>query len=431
MHTLLATTGSSPQVITETLFAIDQSGQNWPDEIFLITTSFGKNKAIEGLITQGHLERLCQEIQRKPPVFNASHILVAPGADGAPVEDARSLADHEALANFIMTQVRNLTTHKENSLHASLAGGRKTMTFYIGYAMSLFGRQQDTLSHVLVSPGYENLRDFWFPTLSDAYRFLSNGSQTLDASKAEVMLASIPFIRHRSNLPQIILQHENKNIESVDFSRLIRLINHGENAEAIHVTIDLNERKIIVSDLDGTIRIEFAPRLLELAFYTLMARATLEDEADITRPPDTRGSSAKKDDIGLAVVFLKELMPLCGLEYGKTLSDSIQIMRDWIFRQPGYYLKENTFDSLEAGMSYSWFDTRKTELNLIFREKLPENLLRWVAPSIIWDKERRRLPMSEAPKTPKGSGYGINLKKEQISIIELTPDNHGTHRSFF
>ena len=92
-HTLLATTGASPQVITETLYAIHHSNAQWPDALFLITTSFGKRKAVQGLLEEGHLQRLCTQLQRPLPAFDASHVLVAPGADGQPVEDARSVAD--------------------------------------------------------------------------------------------------------------------------------------------------------------------------------------------------------------------------------------------------------------------------------------------------------------------------------------------------
>jgi CRISPR-associated protein (TIGR02584 family) len=38
------------------------------------------------------------------------------------------------------------------ALHCSLAGGRKVMSFYSGYLFSLGGRQQDRLSHTLISP---------------------------------------------------------------------------------------------------------------------------------------------------------------------------------------------------------------------------------------------------------------------------------------
>ena len=49
------------------------------------------------------------------------------------------------------------------SLHVSIAGGRKTMGFYVGYALSLFARDQDRLSHVLVPPSLESRQDFFYP----------------------------------------------------------------------------------------------------------------------------------------------------------------------------------------------------------------------------------------------------------------------------
>lgn len=214
-HTLLATTGASPQIVTETLYAIHHENQPWPDEIFLITTSFGKRKAVEGLLEQQHLQRLCEQLQLPMPAFDAAHVLVTPGADGTEVEDARSLADHEALANFIMTEVRNRTASDDTSLHASLAGGRKTMTFYIGYAMSLFGRPQDTLSHVLISEGYENIPDFWFPTRDEPHRYVDNRGEMLDASDAQVTLAVIPFVRLRDGLPEALHNGTNSFIDTV------------------------------------------------------------------------------------------------------------------------------------------------------------------------------------------------------------------------
>lgn len=225
-HTLLATTGASPQVVTETLYAIHHKNLQWPDDIFLITTSYGRSKAVKGLIEDGHLQRLCDELNRPVPKFDTTHVRVTPGEDGNEVEDARSLADHEALANFIMTEVRNRTASADTSLHASLAGGRKTMTFYIGYAMSLFGRTQDILSHVLVSEGYEGPNDFYFPTKA-SHPVLSQEKHTygqavtdrqgnpLDAKNATITLALIPFVRLRDGLPEALHNGTNSFIDTV------------------------------------------------------------------------------------------------------------------------------------------------------------------------------------------------------------------------
>ena len=406
-HTLLATTGASPQVVTETLYAIHQSNAQWPDAVFLITTSFGKEKAVQGLLQEGHLQRLCQQLQRPMPSFDESHVLVAPGADGNAVEDARSVADHEALANFIMTEVRNRTAQPQGSLHASLAGGRKTMTFYIGYAMSMFGRAQDTLSHVLVSEGYENTRDFWFPTSQEPYRFVQNAQkQTLDASLAQVTLAPIPFIRQRNDLPPVLLQ----NTSVVDFAQLVQLINLGENPQLLRLCVDLPEKCIKMCAADSNLCLEFKPGLLELAFYTLMARSTVEQETDLTRP------SSSKADLGMASSLLEELMPICGLDSEHQISNNLRKINDWNIKER--QLTDRTLDSLKTGMPATWFDSRKNKLSDLFAQQLPINLVRWITPSAIWDENGKRIPQDRIERTPKGGGYGINLQAHQISIVE-------------
>nr|WP_255555604.1 CRISPR-associated ring nuclease [Enterovibrio paralichthyis] len=52
------------------------------------------------------------------------------------------------MAGFIVRKVFSLTLNENCAVHASLAGERKIMAFYFVCAMPLFGREQDTLSHV-------------------------------------------------------------------------------------------------------------------------------------------------------------------------------------------------------------------------------------------------------------------------------------------
>ena len=406
-HTLLATTGASPQVVTETLHAIHHENLQWPDDIYLITTSFGKKAAVKGLLEEGHLQRLCIELNRPMPAFSGNHVLVTPGADGTEVEDARSLPDHEVLANFIMTEVRNRTASPDTSLHASLAGGRKTMTFYIGYAMSLFGRAQDTLSHVLVSEGYENIPDFWFPTQSEAHRYVDNRGRKLDASTAEVTLAPIPFIRHRRNLPQVLLQSDS----TVQFADLVQLINLGENRQDIRVSVDLPAQTLRVHNENNTLNVEITLGLLELAFYTFMARATLKGETDWTRP------SKDKRDAFFAKVLLEDLLPLCGLACSDDPLDNVNRLSNYNTMHTRF--KSDTIEALRCGIAQNWFDSRKNKITRALTEKLPENLVRWIAPASIWTEDGTRLSDDEIEKTLKGGGYGLPLEKHQISIVEI------------
>ena len=105
---LLAVSGMSPAIITETLYGINKRGDAWPNAIKVITTSIGAEKIWNGLINQGHLARLCEALGKPLICMDQTDILVVPDASGNPVVDARTESDHEALANFITSQVRDI-----------------------------------------------------------------------------------------------------------------------------------------------------------------------------------------------------------------------------------------------------------------------------------------------------------------------------------
>lgn len=407
-HILLATTGESPQVVTETLYAIHQEGLRWPDEIRLITTTIGKARAQKGLLDEGHLASLCEEIGRPHPTFGSAHIEVVPGSNGQDVDDARSLEDHEALADFIMTKVRDLTSDAKLTLHASLAGGRKTMTFYLGYALSLFGRRQDSLSHVLISKGYESHRDFWYPSHKqgalyayDGQPLLTDDGQPLMPRDAKVTLAPIPIVRHRHDLPEVLTQSGS----SVHFRELVRLINLGEQPEELQLCIDLNEQLIKVSDTQGSLHFVFKPGVLALAFYAVMVRATLRGDSTLYRPA---GDYAHAAGVILRDLVVPELAAL----NEQPVSDSSQATLESL---EGLF-KGNTLNALKRPLTYTWFDQRKNELSTMFKEKLTERVSSWLTPELIWDDAGERL--DHATKS-KGGGYGIPLPVSNITLIEV------------
>jgi len=79
------------------------------------------------------------------------------------------------------------------------------MGFYLGYALSLFGRPQDRLSHVLVSEPFEGNWDFFYPTPYD--RVIETGEKKLaNTAEARVSLAEIPFVSLRHGLPEALLE---------------------------------------------------------------------------------------------------------------------------------------------------------------------------------------------------------------------------------
>ncbi|MDS4025462.1 MAG: CRISPR-associated ring nuclease Csm6 [Candidatus Contendobacter sp.] len=209
---LLCVAGLSPQIVTETLYALTVTGEPRfvPTEIHLLTTAEGAERARLTLLSDdpGWFHRLRQDYGLPAIRFTLDTIHILRAADGRrPLNDIRELADNEAIADAITHQVRTLTADPDSAVHASIAGGRKTMGFYLGYALSLFGRPQDRLSHVLVSSPFESNPNFFYPTPVERVIFATGPDQRpLDASSATVMLADIPFVRLRDGLQESLLR---------------------------------------------------------------------------------------------------------------------------------------------------------------------------------------------------------------------------------
>ena len=233
MNILLATTGASPQVLTETLFAIHQSGRPFPDKVYVITTKSSLEVLLNGLFRDGHLQALKDEHGLPSFEFDESHIWLIEDHEGCQIDDAKTIEDQAYMADFITRKVFELTQDGSVSLHASLAGGRKTMAFYLGYAMSLYGRPQDTLSHVFVQNDFEFVRDFWYPTKADKFVAGKNNIGEVNCKDADVILAEIPFVRMRKSVDESLMSSVEKN----SFSQTVGMMNATVSGE-IEVTFD-------------------------------------------------------------------------------------------------------------------------------------------------------------------------------------------------
>ncbi|MEY4592618.1 MAG: hypothetical protein RIR18_1513 [Pseudomonadota bacterium] len=208
---LLAVTGLSPQIVTETLYALAVARETpWvPDEIRVVTTIEGAERAKLTLLEPdtGHFHALCRDYGLSGKIlFNAEQIQVIRNAEGLPLSDIRTPEDNTLAADALLAEVRSLCADEHTELHVSIAGGRKTMGFFLGYALSLFGRVQDRLSHVLVNDPFESLTDFYYPPATPKVLYTRDG-RPMHTSAAKVMLAEIPFVRLRDGLPKEALSH--------------------------------------------------------------------------------------------------------------------------------------------------------------------------------------------------------------------------------
>lgn len=210
---LLAVTGMSPQIVTETLYALavqpeDTARAFLPTEIHLITTTSGAQQARTALLHPdgGQFHALLADYpQLGTPRFDESCIHVIHDAHGHPLADIRTPEENAHAADSITELVADLTRDPQSALHASIAGGRKTMGFYLGYAFSLFARPQDQLSHVLVSSPFEGHPDFFFKPATPR-RLTTRDNRSIDTADAEITLARIPVVSLRHGQPTQLLQ---------------------------------------------------------------------------------------------------------------------------------------------------------------------------------------------------------------------------------
>lgn len=197
---LLCVAGATPQIITETLFALTQKQEPKVriDEIRIITTLEGRNRVLNSLLdkTNGKFFEFCRDfgIEADSIFFDETCISLLRTRDGRTLEDIRTTEENELAGDQICEIVREICKNKNTQIFASAAGGRKTMSIYLTLAMSLFGRAEDSLSHVLVSADFEMNPQFFYPPPTPKILALRDGRE-ISTDTAEIYLAPIPFIR--------------------------------------------------------------------------------------------------------------------------------------------------------------------------------------------------------------------------------------------
>ena len=269
---LLAAAGLSPQVVTETIYAQHAAGAPVPTEVHVISTSEGAERTRLSLLSRepGWFKRLVDDYSLPQIDFSEKNIHVLKDESGAALSDIRKPEDNRQAANTILELVKGFTEDPDASLHVSIAGGRKTMGFYLGYALLLYGRSQDRLTHVLVDNKYESAWDFFYPT-PYSKTITVKDNELADTSKASVILADIPLVSLRDRMP------ESLNAKEIDFEHTVKAAN--EAISQPFLTINLDESTIQTN----TATIEIQPA--QLALLAAFAREKLVAGNKLRAPP--------------------------------------------------------------------------------------------------------------------------------------------------
>ncbi len=363
---LIAVSGLSPQILTETLYGlISQEPAYIPTEIHLVSTTGGIKRAKLDLLhpESGHFFSLCREYHLPDIQFNTNSLHVLHDQHGEPMDDIRSPEQNEAAADFITRLISDFSRDKDSSIHASIAGGRKTMGYYLGYALSLYGRAQDRLSHVLVSEGYESHPDFFYPTKQSKV-IHDRQNHPMDTQLAEVSLAKIPFVSLRDYVPTQLIEGKAGFSETITIARKLQ--------QPTELIIDKKNTKLLAN---GIVIDSLKP--IDFAFYLWMIEETVMQNNRLEQPDEF---DENKD-------YAKGL-----LNHYQHISGE---MRDI----------DKTTKTLEDGMERNYFIERVSRV----KKELVKQLTQKIAQRYCIAGEGKRNHMT----------YGIKLSAEQVKFAEI------------
>jgi CRISPR-associated protein Csx14 len=169
---------------------------------------------------------------------------------------------NEAVGDLIADFIRKKAGDPASRLHCSLAGGRKTMSFYLGSALQLFGRPWDKLYHVLVTPEFESHPEFFFkPKKNQSLSVKGSDGKVirmLNTKDAHISLAEIPFLSLRSKL----------TLNGKSYRGLIEESQREINAATIQLTLKVNFSDHLIEIGDRAI--EMVP--MQLVVYAAFIR---------------------------------------------------------------------------------------------------------------------------------------------------------------
>jgi len=306
-HILVAVAGQTPQIVTETLYALIVQRRIPISEIYIITTTVGARIAQRELLAPEHGQyfAFCRDygINPKTLVFDEQHIITIKKSlassqqpvvsrqrkkpetnDQRPttndvvavLDDIRTVEDNAALAQHMCGIIKELTSSSDTALHCSIAGGRKSMSAYLALALMLYGRQQDTLTHVLVPEEFEGNRKFFFPPKQNQPIAIRRGNdwevgQTKDAL---IELAEIPFVRLRDFMGDEFARLD-QTVEEIIKTIQYKLA-HSQPPEE-QLIIDLKRRQISY----GTTPIRLQPMRKALyAFFACVRKERRESDPE-------------------------------------------------------------------------------------------------------------------------------------------------------
>jgi len=270
---LLAVVGLSPQVVTETLFALHQQGRR-VDAIHVITTRQGKEIINAHLLSprdgRYHSYLRDYEIDGRNIDFSFDNVHTVKDPHGVEIDDISDEEENEWFLQCCLEWAFRLTRDPAVAVFFSLAGGRKTMSACLTIAAQFYARPQDRVYHVLVTPEFESNRDFFYPPrtpISIELKDKDSHPYFKETRWAEVNLVPLPFVSVRDQLADIMLKKPRDPA-----TLLLSLIRE----ETRYLTLDLTSARIIY----GGRQMDMMPARLALYAFFAMQKKECRKEGE-------------------------------------------------------------------------------------------------------------------------------------------------------
>lgn len=200
---LLSLVGTAPAVLSETVWALaTQAEPVLPDRIIAMTTSTGADKIRDKLFDAGHWAQMLEDLKDRG-VETQGKLRFGPIADSIRVfpdvtrsrelDDIRTAEDNEAVAEFFMETIRSFVENDSIRLIVAIAGGRKTTSALLYSVMSLLGRAEDQIQHILVDEHWVFQPDFMYPGCKGVFVDKMT-DKSLSSADATLQIVDVPFV---------------------------------------------------------------------------------------------------------------------------------------------------------------------------------------------------------------------------------------------
>lgn len=258
---LVCVSGLTPQIITETLFCLSYQKKIQIHQLYVLTTSRGRDvilgidKKVKLPNLKSEIKRMCAKYKIAVPLFenNDTHIIVAK-EQSIELKDVRDDKHNVLFPNKVCEFLNELTSNRDSVIYCSISGGRKSMGVDLAQGISLFGRENDLLLHVLTHENNE-FKGF-FPETPKEIR--------------ELELAVLPYVRLRSILGK---ETKNKSFTKMKFTDIVNYTQAElRTAFTDKAEVDIRENgtnEIRIGEFDS-IRLE--PAMMKLYKYILLKK---------------------------------------------------------------------------------------------------------------------------------------------------------------